>query len=235
MTKPARSRVARTQPAKAAPHVVAAPSSPSRPSSRTIESPAVRKLLDKLQGLSPSYPDPVTEAFIESVFSDQSVMAAYLLPKPVEGIEYADMTAEVGSELNEKPQWIPMAVMTRAAGQSLSMGLIRPFERCLTHLATMLYPCGLFYCHYVAQAFPERGQGKPFHFDEVAVMRGLLLESPLRKLKARNPALANTLAAVLGLPYEVQDVNEEQVARIASAVCLANLKVTAIWAPHQTS
>lgn len=43
------------------------------------------------------------------------------------------------------------------------------------------------------------------------------------KAQSQNPALANTMAAVLGLPYDVQDVNEEQVARIASAVCLANL------------
>ena len=167
------------------------------------------------------------EAIIESVFIGQSLMAAYQLPKPVEGLEYADMahavTDEEGVEMNAKPQWIPMAVITCEAGQSLSMGFIRPFERCLTHLTTMLFPCGLFYWHYVAQAFPERRHGKRFRFDQVVMMRRLLLESPLKKLKARNPALANSMAAVLGLPYDVQDVNEEQVARIASAVCLANL------------
>lgn len=180
-----------------------------------------------LQGLRPSYSDPMTEEFIQGVFSEEGVLDAYLYPKRVTG---------KGADTGTTSAWIPLEAASRAAAQAVRMFQIRPYERCLTHIAAMLYPCGMFYCARAAalgqiEGFNGApGMGSAVGFEEFDLMRQQLLEAPLKKLRSRHAGLANTLAAVLGLPCDRQDTDEEQVTRIASAVYLANRSVAAIWA-----
>jgi hypothetical protein len=181
-----------------------------------------------LRGLRPSYSDPMTEEFVQGVFSEEGVLDAYLYPKRVMG---------KGTDAGITSAWIPLEAASRAAAQAVRMFQIRPYERCLTHIAAMLYPCGMFYCARAAalgqiEGFNGApGMGSAVGFEEFDLMRRQLLEAPLKKLRSRHAGLANTLAAVLGLPCDRQDTNEEQVTRIASAVYLANRSVAAIWAP----
>jgi hypothetical protein len=175
-----------------------------------------------LQGLGPNYGDPMIEEFVQGVFSDQSIVDAYFFPKPITGLMNAAELHTSGSA----SAWIPLEVASRAAAQAQMMGLIRPYERRLTHLGTFLYPCGLFHCARI-EVLSGQENTVP-SFEQIETMRGLLLEESLRRLKTHHQGLPSTLAAVLGLPHD-EDINEEQVARIASAVYLANVKVTAIW------
>jgi len=180
-----------------------------------------------LQGLRPSYSDPMTEEFVQGVFSEEGLLDAYLYPKRVAG---------KGADMGTTSAWIPLEAASRAAAQAVRMFQIRPYERCLTHIAAMLYPCGMFYCARAAALGQIEdlngapGMGSAVGFEEFDLMRRQLLEAPLKKLRSRHAGLANTLAAVLTLPCDRQDTNEEQVARIASAVYLANRSVAAIWA-----
>jgi hypothetical protein len=192
--------------------------------------PSVRSLLDALRGMNPIYGVPMAAAFVRAAFADPQMVEAYLCPKPMPAIEHAEASTEPG----DLPAWIPFEAASLAARQATAMRLVQPFERGLTHVATMLYPCGLFHGARIASLNEAQGPTKPFDFDQVARLRQLLLEDPLRQLKAQHIAVGNTLAAVLGQPYDVQDVDTEQVARVSSAVLLANLKVTAIWAPVPT-
>lgn len=201
----------------------------AHPIDRTQQS-SVRSLLDALRGMNPIYGVPMAAAFVRSVFADPQMIEAYLCPKPMLAIEHAVESTEPG----DLPAWIPFEVASQAARQATAMRLVQRFERGLTHVATMLYPCGLFHAARIAQFSGAYGPTKPLDFDQVARLRQLLLEDPLRQLKARHIAVGNTLAAVLGQSYDVQDVDTEQVARVRSAVLLANLKVTAIWAPGPT-
>lgn len=180
-----------------------------------------------LQGLRPSYSDPMTEEFVQGVFREEGVLDAYLYPKRVTG---------KGVDAGTTSAWIPLEAASRAAAQAVRMFQIRPYERCLTHIAAMLYPCGMFYCARAAALGQIEGfngvpgMGSAVGLEEFDVIRQQLLDSPLKKLRGRHAGLANTLAAVLGLPCDRQDTNEEQVTRIASAVYLANRSVAAIWA-----
>lgn len=173
----------------------------------------------------PFYGEPMTEAFVKSFLDNKPVADAYFHPKVIAG------AASAGDPANRSdlPTVIPMAAAMRAAGQAAAMGLIKPHERALVHLATIVYPCGLFFCDMVDQR--ASAVGPQFH--EVALMRSMLLEQPLKKLKGRHTGMGNTLAAVLGLAHSADDVDLEQVSRLATAVHLANVKVTALWAPPE--
>jgi hypothetical protein len=201
--------------------VVQQPSAGRRPTRPT------QPLHPMLQGLRPSYSDPMTEEFVQGVFSEEGLLDAYLFPKRVTG---------KGADAGTTSAWIPLEAASRAAAQAVRMFQIRPYERCLTHIAAMLYPCGMFYCARAAalgqiEGFNGApGMGSAVGFQEFDLMRQQLLEAPLKKLRSRHAGLANTLAAVLGLPCDRQDINEEQVTRIASAVYLANRSVAAVWA-----
>ena len=106
------------------------------------------------------------------------------------------------------------------------MSLIQPEERHLVSVAAFLYPCSLFHLSRI-EALSLTKPPIPT-LDAIDTMRALLLEESLHRLRCRHAGLGNTLAAVLGLPHD-DDVNTDQVTRMAAAVYLANLKVTAIW------
>lgn len=196
-------------------------------SARGRSTSPTQSLHPMLQGLRPSYSDPMTEEFVQGVFSEEGLLDAYLYPKRVTG---------KGADAGTTSAWIPLEAASRAAAQAVRMFQIRPYERCLTHIAALVYPCGMFYCARAAALGQIEGlNGAPgmrsaVGFQEFDLMRQQLLEAPLKKLRRHHAGLANTLAAVLGLPCDRQDINEEQVSRIASAVYLANRSVAAIWA-----
>jgi hypothetical protein len=165
----------------------------------------------------------MTEGFVKGFLGNKAVVEAYFHPK----VNASDPARP--PVLPNLPMVIPMAEAMRAATQAAAMGLIKPHERALVHLATMVYPCGLFFCALVDQH--PSAVGPQFH--EVALMRSMLLERPLKLLKGQHIGMGNTLAAVLGLAYSAEDVDLEQVSRLATAVHLANARITALWAPLQ--
>ena len=172
----------------------------------------------------PFYGEPMTDTFVKNFLGNKPVVDAYFHPKAIAG----DPTHR--ADLPNLQMVIPMAAAMRAATQAAAMGLIKPHERALVHLATIVYPCGLFFCAHLDA--PHALAMEP-QFHEVALMRSMLLELPLKKLKGQHIGMGNTLAAVLGQAYSAEDVDLEQVSRLATAVHLANARITALWAPPE--
>lgn len=207
--------------------LVSAPFTPS-PVQRGEQSS--QRLRQILQSLQPHYGPALMETFVRNVFSDKSLVDAYFFPRPLRGLTYASKVAGKpgpGALFN----LIPLEVASRAATKAQAMKLIKPFERRVVYLAAFLYPCGLFHCAR-SQAMFNLDGGIP-SFEQIETRRRVLLEDALRQLRAENPDLTNTLAAALGFAVHDGDINQEQVARIASAVYLANVKVWSLWAPIQ--
>ena len=186
-----------------------------------------------LQALQPSCANPLNQAFIGHVFEDESTLDAYFFPKQVS--RYSRGTSAVGSgSACDGPGGtgpageclLPLEAARRAGLHAQSMSLIQPEERHLVNVAAFLYPCSLFHLSRI-EALSLTKPPIPT-FEAIDTMRALLLEESLHRLRCRHAGLGNTLAAVLGLPHD-DDVNTDQVTRMAAAVCLANLKVTAIW------
>ena len=176
------------------------------------------------QAVQPSPTNPFLEKFIHDVFNDECLVNAYFFPKYLS--RDSRTIVSVGDVSSLPAKVLPLEVAKQAGLQAKSMRLIQPEDRYLAQLATFVYPSGLFYLSHGATVL---GTGSPvpefFHIDE---MREMLLEDALHKLRSRHARLGNTLAAVLGLPHD-DDIDEDQVARIAAAVYLANVKVNAIW------
>lgn len=174
----------------------------------------------------PFYGEPMTEAFVKNFLGNKAMVEAYFHPKLIAGVINARHPARP-PVLPNLTTVIPMAEAMRAATQAAAMAMIKPHERALVHLATIVYPCGLFFCEMVDQQ--ASAVGRQFH--EVALMRSMLLEQPLKILKGLHIGMGNTLAAVLGLAYSAEDVDLEQVSRLATAVHLANTRIAALWVP----
>ncbi|MEO8388006.1 hypothetical protein [Polaromonas sp.] len=176
-----------------------------------------------LQALQPSCAHPLIQAFIGYVFEDESALDAYFFPKQVSRHMPATSAMPNGPAVETL---VPLEVARYAGLHAQSMSLVQPQERQLVNVATFLYPCSLF---HLSRIDALSGPNPPVPtFDAVETMRALLLEESLHRLRCKHAGLGKTLAAVLGLPHD-DDVQTDQVARLAAAVYLANLKVTALW------
>ena len=176
-----------------------------------------------LQALQPSCANPLIKAFIGDVFEDESVLDAYFLAKQVS--RHSSTASAAGTSGASEPL-LPLEFARRAGLHAQSLSLVQPQERDLVHVAAFLYPCSLF---HLSRIEALSGTNPPIPtFDDVETMRALLLEESLHRLRCKHAGLGNTLAAVLGLAHD-DDVSTDQATRLAGAVYLANLKVTAIW------
>lgn len=197
------------------------PSAASGTSLRLLPSD-VDFLRQRLHGQRPQFGDPAVEQFVQQVFASDELVEAYFFPKVLG-------SGSSGPGTHQQPQvLIPFEVASRAARRAEQMALVQPFERRLTYLATLLYPCGLFHC-----AHPALQQATGLTDLDRARVRGVshfLLEHALRKLRCHHLELAETLSAVLGFGDDGH-CNAEQVGRIATAVYLPNLRVTELWNP----
>ena len=91
----------------------------------------------------PFYGEPMSDAFVKNFLGNKPVVDAYFHPKAIAD----DPTHR--ADLPNLQMVIPMAAAMRAATEAAAMGLIKPHERALVHLATIVYPCGLFFCAYL--------------------------------------------------------------------------------------
>ena len=158
------------------------------------------------------------------MFQDECVVSAYFTPKsiPVD----PRLVAQGRLDSSSLDNLLPWVAAASAGLQAKAMKQIQLEERHLAQLAGFVYPCGLFYLSHMA-AVLGTGPRVPA-VSHINSIRGMLLEDAVHKLKCRHETLGNTFAAVLGLPHD-DDVNADQVTRMAAAVYLANLRVTAIW------
>ena len=166
------------------------------------------------------------------LFDQPNLYRAYYYPRPIPGLAPAvetQGTAAFGKELLAVK---PMKLILRSAYQAAQSGLVKPHERPLVHLAAIVSPCGLL----LATDDADDPQSPAISsWDKISFLRMYMLSKPLIKIKAFDVGMGNTLAAVLGQSYEREDVDIDQVTRLATAVRLSDTKLASYWAGQITS
>ena len=177
------------------------------------------------------YSDPNLERFALQLFTDDNLVWAYFFPRAVTSGSSGSPTLHYQpiapvAQLDMKTVWTPLEVATAAADQARSLALVLPHEREFIHLVTLVYPCALFHCvRSTAMGGYDRIAPSP---DWLVHLRGLFVADALHTLRSQEPAMADTLTAVLGIPGQ-GNTDPNLVARLASAVRLAHLQTQAIW------
>ena len=161
------------------------------------------------------------------LFDNRSLYRAYYSPRPMPGLALAAETAGGESLYKALPMVIPMELTLRSANQTAHSGLVKPHERPLVHLAAIVSPCGLLMS---TDDTDDPAVAGPASWDKISFLRMYMLSKPLIKIKAFDVGMGNTLAAVLGQSYEQDDVDFDQVTRLATAVRLSDTKLASYWA-----
>ena len=175
----------------------------------------------------PFYGNRCIEGMYRMLFDNPSVYRAYYSPRPMPVLAPAAETTGGESRCKELPVIVPMELTLRSANQAAHSGLVKPHERPLVHLAAIVSPCGLLMA--TDEDEPAQTSAAP-SWDKIAFLRMYMLSKPLMKIKAFNVEMGNTLAAVLGQSYEQEDVDFDQVTRLATAVRLSDTKLASYWA-----
>lgn len=187
------------------------------------------ELLDPGQ---PFYGNRCIEGMYRMLFDNRGLYRAYYSPRPMTGLALAAETAGGDSLCKELPMVIPMELILRSANQAAHSGLVKPHERPLVHLAAIVSPCGLLMS---TDDTDDPAVAGPASWDKISFLRMFMLSKPLIKIKAFDVGMGNTLAAVLGQSYEQDDVDFDQVTRLATAVRLSDTKLASYWAGQITS
>ena len=180
----------------------------------------------------PFYGNRCIEGMYRMLFDNPSVYRAYYSPRPMPGLAPAADIAGPVALGKALPTVKPMELTLRSANHAAHSGLVKPHERPLVHLAAIVSPCGLLMA--TDEDEPAQKSAAP-SWDKIAFLRMYMLSKPLIKIKAFNVEMGNTLAAVLGQSYEQEDVDFDQVTRLATAVRLSDTKLASYWAGQITS
>lgn len=178
------------------------------------------------------YGNRCIEGMYRMLFDNPSLYRAYYAPRPIPGLALA--AEQVGGESHGKelPVIEPMTLILRSAYYAAHSALVKPHEKALVHLAAIVSPCGLL----MATDDTDDTQGsEAATWDKISFLRMYMLSRPLIKIKAFNVGMGNTLAAVLGQSFEQDDVDFDQVTRLATAVRLSDTKLASYWAGQITS
>ena len=160
------------------------------------------------------------ESFLRDALDCELLLTAYFYPKRFEGLPPSC-----------HPGVMPVTWAVRAAGRAQRVMDIAPSDQRLAYVATLLKCSGLLYCakDQDLQDLPVLPMGS----DCFRLARLFLLDEALLKLRVRDEALADTLAAILDLPHgELYDL--DQVTSISAAAYLASIRLTGIWAPFES-
>ena len=185
-----------------------------------------------LNPAEPFYGDQKIKGMYLMLFNNPYCYRAYYDERVIPGLTHAAQTAGLAPDAEELPMAQPMALTLTSAHQSAHSGLVKPHERALVHLASIVSPCGLLMATHDLE-HPEKSATPSW--DEIEFLRMYMLSRPLLKIKAVDVAMGNTLAAVLGQSYEPGDVDTDQVSRLATAVRLSDTKLASYWSGCITS
>ncbi len=194
------------------------------PASQRLPSAEVALLRQTLHQHCPRFIDGALVRLVQQAFARDEVVEAYFYPlvqKPA-----ATVAPGVAPVI-----LIPFEQARRAALRAQQMAVLAtlgPFVRHLAALAAMLYPCGWFLHAHPAFAFPS----PDFQPDDAYGHRlsYQLLQPALQGLRGNFGGEFILLSSALGFSLE-DSCNNEVVARVSTAVYLANLRVTAMWRP----
>ena len=187
----------------------------------SILTPAARTHAERMQSQRlafrdalPDIPQAGYDAFAHALVESGDLVSCYFEPQVI----------DVGGR---REPLLPLEAAMRAGRRAASMSVVLPHERQVAYLAALLQPCGLFLC---AQASTIEALGiRSLDNRRCNAARYILLVDAIAVLRRANPGLGSTLGAVLQVEGG-DDVDPDQVARIATAVRLATLRLNAIWA-----
>ena len=170
----------------------------------------------------PFYGDSRIEDLYCMLFGNPNVYKAYNDLRMVPGL----VPAADGATPAVVPMIKPMELTLRTARQAAHMHLVKPHERALVFLAAIVSPCGLF---LATNMVDEDGNPETTSWDAISFLRMYLLSRPLIKIKGVHIEMGNTLAAVLGQSYDREDVDFDQVTRLATAIRLSDTRLASYW------
>lgn len=185
-----------------------------------------------LNPMAPFYGDKKIEDLYLTLFSNVYFYRAYYDPRFIPGLADAFQAVGLAPDAKSLSSVKPMTLTLAAANEAARSGLVKQYEQALVHLAAIVSPCGLLMAthdldHQEKSATPS--------WDEIESVRTSMLSRPLLKVKSADVAMGNTLAALLGQTYEEDDVDIDQVTRLAAAVRLSDIKVASFWTGYITT
>lgn len=197
-----------------------APQAPIAAPLQRLHPGLVNFLRQQLHGQRPRWADPRLERFATDVFADDLMVECYFRP-----LHRLDPVGRARGWVDLID--VPFEQAVRAARRAERMALVTAtHERPLAALAALVAPCGLFHAvHPFVQAQSGAGVQDRARIQEMARE---LLAPALQRLRGQHRGLADTLGGVLG-GGDDGDCDPEQVARLATAVTLATLRLTERW------
>lgn len=181
---------------------------------------AIEELRHKTLNTLGLEPGSTLEVFMEDVLADHELVQSYYdernVKVPGRGSGRMDHTLH------------PITEALRVAERASRGEGIRPSERKFTFIAALVYSCGVF--HATHPLFMCKGVNTCPDRRKARRQTALLLEHPLANLRRLDPALGQTMTAVLGVSPGERDegCDPEQVVRIGAAVYLANIRLTVL-------
>ena len=186
----------------------------------------VARLRSKILEHCPKFQDSSLALFMQQAFELDDMVRAYFYPKVVpDGI---------GAGANAGPAiLVPFEEAHHAASQTWHSALLEragKLDRALAFVAALLYPCGLFLnCH---PAWRPPGAGGEIRHDRARDLSFMALSPALQTLRQSRSGIAQAFAIALGhYPHSSNCIGNagELLSSMVAAVCMANLRVTALW------
>lgn len=181
--------------------------------------------LNWIEQLDPSqkyFGNRYIEGMNRMLFDNKNVFKAYFEPRMISGLT----PVASGTSRQTTPRFVPMDLIQKSASQASGLYLVKPHERALVHLAAVISPVGLL---LATDDLGKDGCSDKASWNEILFTRMYLLSRPLIKIKGVHMHMGNTLAAVLGQSFNEEDVDLEQVSRLATAVQLSDSRVSSHW------
>lgn len=170
----------------------------------------------------PYYGNRCIEGMYRMLFDNKFVYKSYYEPRVIPGLT----PAANGPGPQVMPRFVPMDLILRSANQACHLPLVKPHERALVHLAAIVSPCGLL---LATDDLGKDGTTATARWCEILFMRNYLLSPPLIRIKGAHMEMGNTLAAVLDQSYSEEDVDLDQVTRLAIAVQISDSRLSSYW------
>lgn len=176
------------------------------------------KLRKHIAATVPVMPCAELDQFLCDLFAQDDVLTAYFRPTEL----YIPQTT--GARLKTV---LPFDAALAAATRAGAMPALFPHERRLASLASLVYPCAVFHAADPALRSMTRS-GPKGREQDLALLRQVLIEEPLRSLRRTNTVMAHTLAAALGA-NPADECEPHQLARLVSSVKLATVGIDQLW------
>jgi len=171
----------------------------------------------------PQFDSPALARFVNACFESDQTVVAYL--KPMYLPVFTRNRVPTGKTIKS----VPMTHALRAARAAREMALISgdtEHHKKLVFVATLLASAHLF-LNTVENTPYVAGQSKTLN-QHLGELRTQVLLKPLQELSKWDRSPAALLATLLGFRSTIA-VDQELVARMEAAVCLATLSIRAMW------